>query len=110
MSKAGLFAEKCKFVENASFALGADTFKRILDAKYYNNSEATRIETLSTFLKSDVDFVLAPRLNSLTHEVESYEQFDGLTPDFLKNKVTILTGFRNDISSTEIRNKLAKET
>lgn len=38
ISNKPLFKDKNIFLKNGAFAIGADTYKRLIDVKYYNNS------------------------------------------------------------------------
>lgn len=38
LSKKTFFYEKCALAKNSTFILGMDTFARLIDLKYYNNS------------------------------------------------------------------------
>ncbi|KAL4476284.1 hypothetical protein ABPG74_010017 [Tetrahymena malaccensis] len=105
ISKRSLFTEKCSYTANSTFAVGIDTFKRILDNKYYNDSIEDKIATLATFKNSKTDFVVAPRLNPQTNQMEYYDDFIKDTPRFLKDSVIEMKDYRNDISSTQIRTR-----
>ena len=86
-----------------SFGIGTDTLVRLLNPKYYNNS---RDEMLQALRDMPCRFLVGGRLDqtqsSPTTFVTGKEDIDALPPQ-LACKFTILSDFRVDISSTEIR-------
>jgi len=101
------FYAKNDYLKEGFFVVGADTYKRIVNTKYYNNSRDIMISKLSEFEKNKNTLVVAPRLNSETNKVETLKDFE--IPDVLKPFVSELEHFRRDVSSTEIRKKLQEK-
>ena len=61
LSAEPFFVDKAKLYHPASFIVGYDTAKRILDPKYYNNSTDEMINQLSTFVNYKCDFKVCGR-------------------------------------------------
>eukprot|EP01016_Furgasonia_blochmanni_P001295 TRINITY_DN1048_c0_g3_i1.p1 TRINITY_DN1048_c0_g3~~TRINITY_DN1048_c0_g3_i1.p1 ORF type:complete len:431 (-),score=30.63 TRINITY_DN1048_c0_g3_i1:26-1318(-) len=111
LSNRGLYRDKVEFLRESFFAVGADTYKRILDTKFYEHSYERLVLALGKLQEAGMKFVVAPRLNKDTGKVESVDDFK--VPEVFKNMFLPLEGYRNDISSTEIRAKITtteKET
>lgn len=93
------------------FVIGTDTLVRLLDPKYYSNSEEEMLRALSNM---PCRFVVGGRLEQRKNKVDSddsadapvfvsgQEEVDQL-PTELHAKFSILPDFRVDVSSTEIR-------
>ncbi|GKY93429.1 hypothetical protein MPSEU_000310400 [Mayamaea pseudoterrestris] len=97
--------------EQLHFVIGTDTLVRMVDPKYYDNS---RDEMLDTLARMPCRFVVGGRLQQnkdanngqLEVFVTGKEQVDEL-PNELKDKFVLLPHFRMDISSTELRKRMA---
>ena len=63
LSMRPLFRDKNVFLRDGAFALGIDTYKRIIDVKYYNHSCTDRDISFIEFLKNNNIFIVAPRHN-----------------------------------------------
>lgn len=50
VSNRPLFKDKNVFLRNGAFVIGADTYKRLIDTKYYNNSVPERDISFIKFL------------------------------------------------------------
>jgi nicotinic acid mononucleotide adenylyltransferase len=95
---------------NLAFVIGTDTLVRIVDKKYYNNSESEMVESLCSM--EGVNFLVGGRLeqkkdaNSACFVSGSDEVKD--LPEKLKQMFTIIKeeDFRVDISSSQIREQL----
>ncbi len=96
------------------FSIGTDTLVRLIDPKYYNNSED---EMLRTLMDMSCHFVVGGRLDQKKKSSEDGgdiifiagdEVIETLTPA-IRDKFTILPDFRIDLSSTEIRQKMEAE-
>ena len=57
-----LFIEKARLMPNCHFAIGYDTYVRILDPKYYGDSKANLCKTLDQFIAYGTKFIVAGRL------------------------------------------------
>lgn len=85
-----------------SFVIGTDTFVRLVDPTYYDNSEAAMMEAIE---KMPCRFVVGGRLAQKTTEtnyVSGQQDVDRL-PVQLQSKFTVLPDFRVDVSSSDIR-------
>jgi hypothetical protein len=104
LTRAPLFIEKAKLFPGSYFLIGADTAKRLVDKKYYNNSETDLVQALLTFNALGSVFLVAGR------KVE--DKFITLRDITIPNGFQHMfheipeEEFRIDISSTEIRQRL----
>lgn len=92
------------------FSIGTDTLVRLIDPKYYNNSRSEMTQSLS---KMSCHFIVGGRLDQskVTGSIFiSGEQIISGLPLELREKFTIIPDFRIDLSSTEIRQRIALET
>lgn len=93
-----------------SFVLGTDTLVRILNPKYYGNSQEM-ISALVRMKERGVHFIVGGRLEQGTKNsfifVNGEEEVMSLPPE-VQDMFTLLTEdeFRLDISSTELRKKI----
>ena len=99
-----------------TFVIGTDTMVRILNPKYYDDSNDNMINALREMKMEGVHFVVGGRLeqvkdddNSMKKFVTGEEALDDL-PDDVSDMFTIIQeeDFRVDISSSEIRAAAAK--
>lgn len=97
------FREKTEFICGKSwFVIGADTFKRFFDLKFYESP--SQVQEFSDFLlKSGIGLLVGPRLGP--QKVEKVEDFLEMVPESYKMYVKELSSFRVDLSSTELRAK-----
>ena len=63
LSTRPLFKDKNVFLTNGAFCIGVDTYKRLIDTKYYNNSIGERDISFIEFIKNNNKIVVAPRFN-----------------------------------------------
>ncbi|CAK86766.1 unnamed protein product (macronuclear) [Paramecium tetraurelia] len=101
LSNKAFFKDKNLFLKNGAFAIGVDTYKRVVDVKYYNNSIQERDLSLLLFLQNNNKIIVAPRYNETTQKLETLNDYE--IPKILEKNVIELKEFRNDISSTKIR-------
>lgn len=95
------------------FVIGTDTLVRIIDPKYYDNSEDKMLQALYDM---QCRFVVGGRLEqSKTKKDDDQPVFisaepviEGL-PEDLRDKFTPLKDFRVDVSSTELRRRLQQQ-
>jgi len=66
LSNRPLFKDKNIFLQNGAFVIGADTYKRLIDTKYYNNSISERDISFIKFLQNNNKIIVAPRYNETT--------------------------------------------
>ncbi|CAD8111234.1 unnamed protein product [Paramecium sonneborni] len=106
LSNKAYFKDKNQFLKNGAFAIGIDTYKRLVDLKYYNNSIQERDLSLFSFLQNNNKIIVAPRYNDAQQKLESLNDYG--IPKILEGNVIELNDFRNDISSTKIRQSEGK--
>lgn len=63
-TNAPLFIDKARIFPGATFLIGADTWRRFRDVKYYGGSESKRAEMFEELLKLNVGFMIFPRIVS----------------------------------------------
>lgn len=90
LSARPLFRDKNIFLKNGAFSIGADTYKRIIDPKYYNNSPTERDISFIEFLKNNNEIVVAPRVSTNQEKVETLQDFE--VPKLIMKHVRELTG------------------
>jgi len=61
LTRASLFIDKAKIFPNASFSIGVDLAIRIVNKKYYDNSENTMIKELLKIIFQGTQFYVSPR-------------------------------------------------
>ena len=121
LTNAPLFSQKTEILDNLitkgdssrkmSFVLGTDTFVRIINPKYYNNSRDEMLEALVDMRDKGVHFIVGGRLEQGTEDkpvfINGEEEVRSLPSD-IQSMFTLLTEdeFRLDISSTELRKKM----
>jgi hypothetical protein len=103
-SNAPTFVEKSRLYEGTTFVVGYDTAVRILQPRYYQDSEARMLAALAEIRECNSRFLVAGRadengtfhhLDDMTIPVLVRDLFHPLPPD----------RFRRDISSSELRAK-----
>jgi hypothetical protein len=111
ITSAPLFLEKSRLFKRCKFIIGVDTLTRILNPKYYGNSDEALLSTLSTFLERGCKFIVGGRTEpsgifQTTGQVLS-KPFALRLPKNIRDMFEGLgeEEFRVDISSTEIRNQ-----
>lgn len=98
LTRAPLYVDKAKLLAGSSFVVGADTARRILDPKYYDDGVAA---TLDIIRQHNCDFIVAGRL--VAGAYVSAEASIATAPASHRSMFTVLDDFRLDMSSTEIR-------
>jgi hypothetical protein len=111
---------KAKLFPNCTFVVGVDTAVRVLNPKYYNNSDVEMLTALSTIRYSyNCSFLVAGRLDAGDNGQSQFLTFDlesmGLSPAVhsMCNGMFFAMSeddFRVDLSSTEIRARRAAAT
>lgn len=97
------FAAKAELFPGVTFLVGVDTVERIGAARFYADSEAHMLEVLSQMQALNTRFVVFGRDSG-----NGFKSLDDLRlPDPLEAMCQGVpeTDFRNDISSTELRNR-----
>ncbi|KAL0487920.1 hypothetical protein AKO1_015190 [Acrasis kona] len=105
LTRVPLFLNKAKLFPSAWFVVGIDTVVRLVDKKYYNNSESDLIDALATFLSLRTKFVVGGRV--VDQKFQTLSDVKHMIPRGFENLFIEVTEdeFRLDLSSTEIRNK-----
>ncbi len=105
-SSAPTFVEKARLYPGATFVVGFDTAERILQTRFYNDSEAERNSALATIQQQGCSFLVAGRLDKSGDFREANTLV--VPPTFIPLFQPILgEQFRRDISSTELRQERA---
>lgn len=100
-SNAPTFLEKCRLFPGATFMVGIDTLKRMVEPKYYDSSEDKRDQALQEISNLENRFIVFGRKTA-----EGFVSLDDLDlPTVLSDNCVCVTqeDFREDISSTEKR-------
>lgn len=103
ITRAPTFREKAALFPNATFVLGFDTARRLIDPRYYGDELTQRDEALHAIASRGCRFVVGGR-------VEGSGSFriwtnDGLPGEFHDLFASLPEAeFRVDVSSTELRN------
>ena len=102
------FVEKAELFPHATFALGIDTLTRIGEPRFYNDSQAQLNAALERFHTLHTKFLVFGRVSD-----ESFLTLDSVTiPQPLRELCTAVdeATFRNDISSTKLRQQRETES
>lgn len=103
LTNAPTFVEKAKLYPQCQFVVGADTLRRIGETRYYPEREAGRDEAIESIKQAGCRFLAFGRL--IDGQFSSAEQLN-LSPALAELTDSVpQEQFRNDISSTEMRNK-----
>lgn len=108
LSRAETFVKKAQAFREATFIVGADTIRRIGDPRYYNGEEKPRDDAIEKIAKRKGRFLVFGR-----QQDGKFETLDDLDlPPALRALCQGVpeTAFREDISSTEIRDDTSIET
>ena len=105
LTNESLFVNKARLMKDCHFVIGYDTYIRILNPKYYNNSQVDLCKALDEFKKLRTTFVVAGR--KVGEEWMIADEHLDLVPEGYKDLFITLNEeeFRMDISSTELREK-----
>ena len=107
LSLSPLFYEKATLFPNSMFIVGADTAVRLVQKRFYNDSEAEMLASFEAVRAAGCSFIVAGRLIE-----DDFVTLDEITlPETIKDLFEVLPEevFRVDLSSTEIReNRNAK--
>ena len=107
LSLSPLFYEKATLFPNSMFIVGADTAVRLVQKRFYNDSEAEMLASFEAVRAAGCSFIVAGRLID-----DDFVTLDEITlPETIKDLFEVLPEevFRVDLSSTEIReNRNAK--
>ncbi|KAI9989333.1 hypothetical protein PInf_019611 [Phytophthora infestans] len=111
VTNATLFGQKAELLPGCAFVIGADTAIRIVDKKYYDMDEHKMVLALDHIARNDCSFVVAGRVDNKVENrfIRADEVLDKHVPPVFRHIFVPLpeSAFRNDISSTEIRQQMA---
>ena len=105
------FLAKSNIFGNCSFIIGADTCIRILDSKYYGNSEFALVDSLGRINQNNCNFIVGGRVDSngtfqtADTILSSVLAKRVLYSDRLKAMFSSVPDFRVDLSSSQIRER-----
>ena len=103
ITRVPVFYEKARLFPGSTFVIGYDTMTRLVDSRYYGDSRHRMIAALSELRDLRCDFLVAGRV-----EGGSFKTLEDLPipPDYTEMFTQIPeSAFREDISSTQIRNE-----
>ena len=112
--------QKAAEFPNLHFVIGTDTLVRLVDKKYYDNSEGKMIQTLTSMpcrfvvggrleqSKVTANDVSKSSLSAANTQFITGQQEVKALPGQLQSKFVLLKDFRVDISSTELRKHISK--
>mmetsp|Transcript_8317 Transcript_8317/g.12584 ORF Transcript_8317/g.12584 Transcript_8317/m.12584 type:complete len:642 (-) Transcript_8317:146-2071(-) len=125
LTNAPLFSQKTSLLDEVcssspfsnrkmTFVLGTDTFVRIINPKYYNNSVENMINALVQMKEKGVHFIVGGRLEQTESGSKKFINGEGEVkslPGHVQEIFTLLTEdeFRLDVSSTEIRKQMEEQ-
>lgn len=103
LTTARLFIEKAKIFKNHGFVVGIDTARRILDPRFYQNSEESIIAALQEIENNGCYFLVGGRKDPLSNEWDELSKI--CIPKCLERMFVEINSadFRVDISSTQLR-------
>ena len=104
LTRAPLFSQKAALFPGATFVVGHDTAIRLVMPKYYGG-EAEMFRAFEDIRNSGCSFVVAGRAATSADSGEKafLTLADVDVPERIRDVFEALPGFRNDVSSTEIR-------
>ena len=106
LSLSPLFYEKATVFPESMFIVGADTAVRLVQKRFYNDSEKEMLSSFEAVRKKGCSFIVAGRLID-----DDFITLDEIAiPETIKDLFEVLPEevFRVDLSSTEIREKRKK--
>jgi hypothetical protein len=100
MTSAGRFSEKAEMFPNSVFIIGADTFMRVFDEKFYLNKK-DMLNHVERFNDHNIHFLVFGRMV----QDKFISLRDIVIPETIKHRCTGFdeASFRDDISSTKLR-------
>lgn len=102
VTRAPTFAEKALLLPRSVFIVGVDTIARIADPRYYGNDASRCAAAIATLAARDCRFLVFGRRTS--DRFQLLTDFDLPAPLLAICDQVPEADFRNDISSTELRN------
>lgn len=96
------YAQKAALFPGATFAIGVDTLTRIGELRFYDHNHAKLDAALALFTELDIQFLVFGRL--LDGAFQTLSSLNLPEPLVARCTEVAEADFRNDISSTELRN------
>ena len=109
VSSAATFVEKARLYPGTTFVVGADTLARIGQTRYYGNAPQQRDAAIAELAQLGCRFLVFGRLDGEKHENAPFLTLRHLSlPAALEElcKEVCETDFRDDVSSTQLRESL----
>jgi nicotinamide mononucleotide (NMN) deamidase PncC len=106
LTRAPTFAEKSLIAPGCVFVVGIDTLSRIADAQYYNDDTTRRDEAIATIAAQRCRFLVFGR--NVDGQFRALADLDVPTPLRQLCEEVPESAFRADVSSTLLRNRIAK--
>jgi cytidyltransferase-like protein len=103
LTRAATFDEKSRLFPGATFVVGADTLRRIVDPRYYGNDRALMIQAIDRIAARGCKFMVFGRQT----DAGFIRQCDLDLPDALRNLCSEIPRerFQEDVSSSALRSK-----
>jgi len=103
LTAAGTFADKARLFPNSTFVVGFDTARRLLEPRFYGDSDARMQAALDQLRQQGCRFLVAGRcIDGVFHTIKDLAvppRWRGLFLELPES------AFREDVSSTELRRR-----
>jgi hypothetical protein len=106
LTRAATFVEKARLFPDATFIVGADTIERIADPKYYGGSAAGPAQAVRSIADHGCRFLVFGRVAAGKFRVLADLKLPGALAALCQ--IVSEAEFRSDVSSTELRSRLAE--
>jgi cytidyltransferase-like protein len=103
LTRVPTFIEKARLFPGTTFLIGADTAARIVEPRFYDNSEAKMNAALAEFASLGARFLVAGRVDSATRFLGLDDL--AISPQY-RPLFEFLSNFRVDVSSTQLRARM----
>ena len=102
LTQVPVFYKKSRMLHECAFIIGVDTAVRLVNPRYYENSQSRMLAALDEMRRNGCRFLVAGRIEGKKFITLS----DAPIPDGFNDMFTAIpeADFRSDISSTQIRN------
>lgn len=107
ITRAPLFADKARLFPGRTFIMGYDTATRLLDPRFYGDSEAARDASLSTLLAAKIRILVAGRLDGPIFKTLMHLPVPPAAAELFIELPE--SDFRADISATLLRQRHAPQ-
>jgi hypothetical protein len=103
LTRAPLFSQKARIFPDSVFVLGVDTVTRLLQPRFYNDSQAEMLAALADLRQTGCRFLVAGRVEAATGRFVTLADI-AIPPDYADLFEQIPEAyFRVDVSSTKLR-------